>query len=132
MLLFNNTFQLVKFCFSNPAVTRSNFLINIFYFCTFMGKMKSYLQSRELRNEFKKNPNSIIAFIFENLRFFKLMIMPDTQSFIIMYILPGNYSIVCIGFHPNPSKTSSSLSCQAPLPPSPHHLKSVNSPSPPF
>ena len=81
-----------------------------------MGKMKSYLLLRELRNELKK-PNSIIAFIFENLRFFKLMIMPDTQSFIIMYILPGNYSIVCIGFHPYLSKTSPSISCQVPSPP---------------
>ena len=78
--------------------------------------MKSYLQLRELRNEFKK-PNSITAFIFENLRFFKLMIMPDTQSFIIMYILPGNYSIVYTGFDPYPSKTSPSLSCQVPPPP---------------
>ena len=58
------------------------------------------------------------------------MIMPDTQSFIIMYILPGNYSIVCIGFHPNPSKTSSSLSCQAPLPPPPTtlNLQTVQAP----
>ena len=41
------------------------------------------------------------------------MFMPDTQSFIIMYILSGNYNIVCIGYHPAPSKTSPSLFCQA-------------------
>ena len=41
------------------------------------------------------------------------MFMPDTQSFIIMYILSGNYNIVCIGYHPSPSKTSPSLFCQA-------------------
>ena len=59
------------------------------------------------------------------------MIMPDTQSFIIMYILPGNYSIVCIGFHPYPSKTSPSLSCQVPPPPTTLNLQTVQAP-PPF
>ena len=53
--------------------------------------------------------------------------MPDTQSFIIMYILSGNYNIVCIGYHLSPSKTSPSLFCQA-SPPATFNLQTAQAP----
>ena len=43
--------------------------------------------------------------------------MPDTQSFIIMYILSGNYNIVCIGYHLSPSKHHPLFFAKTPPPP---------------
>ena len=42
--------------FYQNVSNRSNFLRNIFYFCTFMGKMKRYLQSRELYVSYNPPP----------------------------------------------------------------------------
>ena len=68
------------------------------------------------RNEWKKNQS---LHLFSKIwGFFKLMFMPDTQSF-VMYILSGNYSIVCIGvshlpltFLPSPSPHHTPLHLQ--------------------